>query len=591
MEQHIRFFVARDGARIAYAVAGQGPPLVKAANYLSHLEFDWGSPVWRHWLEGLAGQHTLVRYDERGSGLSDWDAADLSFEAWVGDLEQLVDTLGLTRFPLLGVSQGGPVAIAYAVRHPERVSHLILHGSYARGSLRRGSADAAEVARALHSLMRIGWGQENPAFRRIFATQLMPEATLDQLGWFDELQRISASPANAVRLETVMNDIDISALLSRVSVPTLVLHCRKDATVPFDEGRRLASSIPGAGFVPLNSANHLLLGDEPAWPVFLEALSSFIGTGRGDQSPGDGAPVAAGEQAASGAVQQAAAGLLRGVDAVALSRYRVVGAYTRFDEGVRHALKDARRRILSGLASTGRKRENHLLWAPPGSGKTFFVQQTVASAAAALPFVELNLARCDEREFRDGLGALAAIDGPCLCLVDEVDAKPEQPWPYELLLPFLDSNVDRGTKLVFVMAGSSGASIDEMKRLIGSRPKGQDLLSRIPADNEVVVPPMGIGDQIVVALSQFRQIGSEIGREINVVEKIALYYVALDPRLANARQLREFVARAVERVPAGDDRLRYDHLFNPGDPQNKRFWLEASTREGELEDRWVELQP
>lgn len=596
MDQEIKFLTARDGVRIAYAIVGRGAPLVKAANYLSHLEFDWGSPVWQHWLEGLAKYNTFIRYDERGGGLSDWDVEDISFEAWVNDLELVVDALGLDRFPLLGVSQGGAVAIAYAARHPDKVSHLILHGAYARGSLNRGSANAVEMAKVLHSLMRIGWGHENPAFRRVFATQLMPEATLEQLKWFDELQRISASPENAVRLETVMNNVNVTDLLPKLAVPTLVFHCRKDAAVPFEEGRFLATKIPGGRFVPLNSSNHLLLQDESAWPVFLDALWSFIGVDsqsrhmHGSSSHGRGSLVSADLRAATSVIQEAACSILRGLDVVVLPRFYVVGAYTRYDESVRNSLKDAKRKIMSGIESSSRKRENHLLWAPPGSGKTFFVQQIVSAAPTALPFLELNLAKCGEHEFRSGLAGLDATEGPCLCLVDEVDAKPDQAWPYELLLPYLDANFSRRGNLVFVMAGSTGSSIEEMKRLIESRPKGKDLLSRVPNENEIVVPPLDMGDQILVALSQFRQVGKEIGRQINSVEKIGLYYVALNPRLANARQLREFAVRAVERVPANDDRLRYDHLFNPGDPENKRFWFEASATAADLEDKYVYLE-
>jgi pimeloyl-ACP methyl ester carboxylesterase len=583
MDQEIKFLSAKDGARIAYAVIGEGSPLVKAANYLSHLEFDWGSPVWQHWLEGLAKFNTLIRYDERGGGLSDWEVDDISFEAWVNDLELLVDELGLTHFPLLGVSQGGAVAIAYAVRHPDKVSHLILHGAYARGSLNRGSAKAAELSKALHSLMRIGWGQENPAFRRVFATQLMPEATIEQLKWYDELQRISASPENAVRLETVMNNVDVTDMLPQLSVPTLVFHCRKDAAVPFEEGRLLATSIPGARFVPLSSSNHLLLNDEPAWPIFLDALRSFIGVGSQSRPIGRGPIVSTDE------IHESARSILRNLDVVVLPRFYVVGTYTRYAESVRSSLKDARNKIVYGFGPSTRKRENHLLWAPPGSGKTFFIQQIIASISSPLPFLELNLAKCEEHEFKHGLASLDSNKGPCLCLVDEIDAKPDQAWPYEILLPYLDANVSKERSIVFVMAGSTGSSMSEMKMHIEARPKGKDLLSRVPNENEFIVPPLEIGDQIIVALSQFRQAGREIGREINSVEKIGLYYVALNSRLSNARQLREFAVRAVERVPPSDDRLMYDHLFNPGDPENKRFWLEASSKAKDLEDKYVYL--
>lgn len=275
--QAIRFCTSRDGARIAYATSGRGPPLVKAANWLSHLEFDWESPVWSHMLTELSRERTLVRYDERGCGLSDWDVSDLSFEAWVGDLETVVDASGVDRFPLLGISQGASIAVAYAVRHPERVSHLILHGGYARGRLRRG-ADALqhEEAETMNKLAELGWGQENPAFRQFFTTQFIPGGTADQHRWFNELERISTSPMNAGRFMRIFNDIDVVSLLPRVSCPTLVLHCVRDARVPFAEGRLIAGLIPGARFVPLDSDNHLLLENELMWSRWMDELRGFL---------------------------------------------------------------------------------------------------------------------------------------------------------------------------------------------------------------------------------------------------------------------------------------------------------------------------
>jgi len=230
MEQQIRFCTTSDGVRIAYATAGEGPPLVKAANWLSHLEFDWRSPVWRHWLEELSRDHLLVRYDERGCGLSDWTVDDFSFEAWVRDLETVVDTLKLDRFALLGISQGGPVAITYAVRHPEKVSHLVLYGTYARGwAKRRLSQEAMEEVEALLTLTKQGWARDNPAYRQIFTTSFIPGADPEQVRWFNDLQRISTSPENAVKFLTEFGNIDVVDLLPRVAVPALVLHAREDA--------------------------------------------------------------------------------------------------------------------------------------------------------------------------------------------------------------------------------------------------------------------------------------------------------------------------------------------------------------------------
>ncbi len=278
LEQEIRFCTADDGVRIAYATVGHGPPLIKAANWLNHLEFDWRSPVWRHLLEELAKDHLLVRYDERGNGLSDWDVDDISFEAFVHDLEAVADAVGLERFALLGISQGCPVSIAYAVRHPERVTHLVLHGGYARGWHKRGSREDIEQGEALSTLMRHGWGEENPAFRQVFTSRFLPDATAEQVQWFNELQRISTSPENAFKLRNVFGEIDIRPLLSRVSVPTLVLHSRREVVVPFEEAREMARSIPGARIAPLESQNHLILEEEPAWPRFLTEVRGFLGT-------------------------------------------------------------------------------------------------------------------------------------------------------------------------------------------------------------------------------------------------------------------------------------------------------------------------
>jgi pimeloyl-ACP methyl ester carboxylesterase len=250
---------------------------VWTATFLRHLEFDWQSPIWQHWLEALASRYTLIRYDERACGLSDWDVGDISFDAWVRDLEALVDHLDLERFRLLALSQAGAVAIAYAARHPERLSHLILHGAYARGRFQRqDNPQASEEAQTLLALIKLGWGQDNPAFRQVFSMQKMPEATKEQLAWFDELMRISMTPENAVRVEAEMCHINVLDLLPELRVPTLVTHCRYDAAVPFAEGRILASQIPGAQFVPLDSKNHLLLPAEPAWEQFVRQVHHFV---------------------------------------------------------------------------------------------------------------------------------------------------------------------------------------------------------------------------------------------------------------------------------------------------------------------------
>lgn len=280
LEQRIRFCTAPDGVQLAYATHGKGPPLVKAANWLTHLEFDWESPIWRHWLEELGRGHTLVRYDERGCGLSDWEVENLSLEAWLSDLETVVDAAGLDRFALLGISQGGAIALAYAVRHPERVTHLVLYGAYARGRMKREpSPQAIEEAETLLSLIRVGWGRASPAFRHVFSELFVPGGTPEQMEWFDELARTSTSPEMAERLERAWYQIEVTALLAKVTVPTLVAHGLEDAMIPFAEGRRLATSIPDARFLPLESENHVLLADEPSWPVLLAEVREFLGPG------------------------------------------------------------------------------------------------------------------------------------------------------------------------------------------------------------------------------------------------------------------------------------------------------------------------
>jgi pimeloyl-ACP methyl ester carboxylesterase/DNA-binding CsgD family transcriptional regulator len=266
-----------DGARIAYASSGEGPVVVKTANWLSHLEYDWRSPVWRHWLDFLGARHRLVRYDERGNGLSDRELADLSFERWVEDLECLVESLGLEQFTLLGLSQGGAVAIEYAARHPEKVDRMILCGAYARGWARRGDATELRRARALLDLVEAGWGDDNPAYRQVFTTLFAPDASDEDSRWFNELQRIATEPAIAARLIEAAGDIDVVESLGRVRAPTLVIHARDDARVPCEEGRLMAAAIPGARFVVLDSRNHVLLESDPAWPRFKEEFVAFAG--------------------------------------------------------------------------------------------------------------------------------------------------------------------------------------------------------------------------------------------------------------------------------------------------------------------------
>jgi hypothetical protein len=289
----------------------------------------------------------------------------------------------------------------------------------------------------------------------------------------------------------------------------------------------------------------------------------------------EGASLAGGAFSADTTEAAEARSLLAGLGVVTLSHYRIVGNYVRFAEPVRNTLKDARQKIISACSLSSQKRENYIIWAPPGSGKTYFVEEVAAQLGDSTSYHEFNLAKLNEAGFCSGLDALRECQKPCLCLVDEVDAKPDESWPYEMLMPFLDASVTEGRRYVFVLAGSTGSSLDEMKKTIAARKKGPDVLSRVPTENEYSIPSMGIGDRLLVVLSQFRQAGKQMGRDVREVEKLGLYYVALSPRLSNARQLREFAVRCAERVPPGDDRLKYDSLFNPGDLENKLFWTQA----------------
>ncbi|HUP75196.1 MAG TPA: alpha/beta fold hydrolase [Acidimicrobiales bacterium] len=275
--QQIRFCYTADKTRLAYAEIGAGPPLVKAANWLSHLDYDWDSIVWRHWLRALAGTHRLVRYDERGCGLSDWNSQSFSLEHWVEDLETVVDAAGLDKFPLLGVSQGAAVAVKFAARHPERVSCLVLYGGFVFGPVKRGRTDEERRrAELLPQLAELGWGTDEPSFRQVFTARFMPDGTTEQWRAFNELQRRTTSPENAAKFLNAVAHIDVTEDAQRVSVPALILHARGDQLPPIDQGRQLAALIPNSKFVPLDSNNHLLLEHEPAWTRFLLEVERFL---------------------------------------------------------------------------------------------------------------------------------------------------------------------------------------------------------------------------------------------------------------------------------------------------------------------------
>ena len=287
LKQEIRFAHAADGVRIAYASTGAGYPLVRAAHWLGHLDFDWQTPVWRPWIEALSARCRLVRYDSRGCGLSDRAVDDFGLERLVSDLEAVVDAEGLERFALLGMSQGGAASIAYAARHPERVSHLVLCGAFVRGALCRSpSAEQAQAIAAMVKLIEVGWGQHNPAFLQLFTSQFFPDATLTQMQSFNEIQRHAAAPRAAAKIVDAFARLDASQYLGAVGAPTLVFHGRGDNRVPFEEGRYIAASISGARFEPLESRNHLPLEGEPAFGHCIDTLVAFLPAGAGARFEG-----------------------------------------------------------------------------------------------------------------------------------------------------------------------------------------------------------------------------------------------------------------------------------------------------------------
>jgi pimeloyl-ACP methyl ester carboxylesterase/DNA-binding winged helix-turn-helix (wHTH) protein len=274
--QEVTFCRTGEGINLALATVGVGVPLIKVANWLTHIEYDWESPIWSPLLQHLAERCRLVRYDGRGNGLADRDVADISFDAFVRDLEAVVEATGVDRAAILGISQGAAVAIAYAVLHPERVSKLILYGGYAQGRNKRGSAAEAEMARAFLAILRHGWGDERSAFMKAFSSVFFPNGSPQQIKWLVDLQRIATSPENAARIRNACDDIDVVDLLPKVQAPTLVIHCRHDNVAPVEQGRLMARSIPHAKFVTLDSDNHVVLAGEPAWPRLVGEIDAFL---------------------------------------------------------------------------------------------------------------------------------------------------------------------------------------------------------------------------------------------------------------------------------------------------------------------------
>src|SRR5215813_8715619 len=276
--QRIRYLGTADGVQLAWAEAGTGPVIIKAANWLSHLEYEWESPVWRHWIRFFSDHFRYIRYDERGCGMTDRNVGDLSLERWVGDVEDIVAAANLTEpFPMLGISQGGAICVAYAVKHPEMVSKLVLYGGYARGPFRRGDADRASFYQAMIDLVRLEWGSDNSTFRQVFTSRFIPEGTDEQIGWFNDLCRKTLTSEIAAGLVESRTTLDVTALLGKVRAPTLVLHARDDVIAPITEGHILAAGIPGAQFIELDSKNHILLEHEPAWERFRNEVLEFMG--------------------------------------------------------------------------------------------------------------------------------------------------------------------------------------------------------------------------------------------------------------------------------------------------------------------------
>lgn len=287
MQQQIRFCKSIDGVQLAYAMSGEGPPLVKVANFLTHLEYDWRSPVVQPFLLELGRGRTLLRYDPRGCGLSDRNVQDLSLETWVADLEAVVDAAGIERFPLFAHSQGGAIGIAYAARHPERVSHLILLGGWARSVMKRNlTPTQIEEMRTLVKLAGLGWGRENPSYRHVFTSLLIPDSSAEQAASYNELERMCTSPECAARIFSSVGKLDVMELAPRIRCPTLILHAQGDASVPYEEGRLIAGLIPGSRFVLLEGRNHILLPHEAAWKQFFGELRAFLGGSRAGKAGG-----------------------------------------------------------------------------------------------------------------------------------------------------------------------------------------------------------------------------------------------------------------------------------------------------------------
>lgn len=581
MEKQIRFCTNTDGASIAYTSIGIGFPIVVIPPWLSNQELIWQDPVSSRVFEKYARHHTLVQYDRTGTGLSDRKRTEFSMESELRDLEAVIEYLKLKRLALMGWSFGGPIALAYTAKHPRRVSHLILYGTYARSA----AITTDKVKASLISLVQAHWGLASKTIANVF---IPDDASGSE--WTAKYLRECATPDVAAKLMDFFYSINVVHLLPEIQVPTIVLHRHGDRAIPFRVGRELASLIPNARFVPLEGMVHSpAYGDSDSiGNAIAEFLGDLVTAGQDVKSRQPAVPDVT--VAIDDPVAKEARSFIVALDRVILSHYRIIGNYSRYEETVRNVLKDVLHKIADGFEHPSLKRENYLIWAAPGTGKTYFVQQLAASLADHVRYQECNLAKCSREEFISDLAQLDTEHKPCLCLIDEVDAKSQEAWPYEALLPYLDASVDSGKQFVFVLAGSGGANLAEIKDRISRRPKGADLLSRIPASNEYEIPHLSLGDRILVVLSQFKNAGKESGRDIMEVERLGLYYIALNSRLTNARQLRELAVRAIERVPNRENRVKYDHLFGAGDPENKAFWIQSLPATEELANRFISIE-
>ena len=276
VDQEIRYCSSNDGTIIAYAKVGDGPPIIKAPNFMTSLEHDWRSPIWNHIYRFLAKKHTLIRFDQRGNGLSDWDVADISFQLFLEDMETVINTLNIDNFPLYGVSQGCPLSIAYAVKNPQKVSHLILLGGYSKGRAKRNDPNYQANSTMEQNMILSGWENENPAFRQFFASSMIPEASKEQMDVFNNICKIATSAKNAAKISLVNDNIDVSGLLHKIDIPTIIFHCIDDARVPISESKFLAANIKNSRFIPLKSKNHLVLETDQVWDMFQNEIDQFI---------------------------------------------------------------------------------------------------------------------------------------------------------------------------------------------------------------------------------------------------------------------------------------------------------------------------